>query len=65
MNTMSEYVLAMRELYQSTSGSYKGPVIVVGHDWGAIVAFRFASEAPNLADRFIISNGIHVSDSNI
>jgi pimeloyl-ACP methyl ester carboxylesterase len=60
MNVMSEYVLAMRELYQS-----KGPVIVVGHDWGAVIAFRFASEAPSLADRFIVSNGVHVSHSSV
>ncbi|PGH08363.1 hypothetical protein GX51_01189 [Blastomyces parvus] len=34
-----------------------GKVIYVGHDWGALLGFRIASEAPRLADRFILTNG--------
>ncbi|KAK2801191.1 hypothetical protein FQN51_005506 [Onygenales sp. PD_10] len=34
-----------------------GKVILVGHDWGAVLGFRLAAEAPQLADRFILSNG--------
>ena len=37
-----------------------GRVLVVGHDWGAIVGFRLAAEAPRLANRFILSNSVHV-----
>ncbi|EEH44183.1 uncharacterized protein PADG_00472 [Paracoccidioides brasiliensis Pb18] len=32
-------------------------VILVAHDWGAVIGFRLASEAPQLVDRFILTNG--------
>jgi pimeloyl-ACP methyl ester carboxylesterase len=36
-------------------------VIIVSHDWGCVLATRLAAEAPQLADRFILSNGPLVS----
>jgi pimeloyl-ACP methyl ester carboxylesterase len=62
LETMTEFILKMREQYAAPDASGKiGPVVIVSHDWGSIVAFRLASEAPNLADRFIISNCFHPS----
>lgn len=36
-----------------------GPVTVIGHDWGASVAYGLAMFAPDLVDRLIIANGVH------
>jgi len=51
--------MKMREVYLTTGESGRGPVILAGHDWGGLIGFRLASEAPILADRFIISNTFH------
>ncbi|WP_254055741.1 alpha/beta fold hydrolase [Ruegeria sp. EL01] len=34
-------------------------VIVLGHDWGASVAYGLAMFRPDLVDRLIIANGVH------
>jgi epoxide hydrolase 4 len=36
-----------------------GPVIVMGHDWGASVAYGLAMFRPELVSRLIIANGVH------
>ena len=36
-----------------------GPVAVLGHDWGASVAYALAMFRPDLVDRLIIVNGVH------
>lgn len=36
-----------------------GPVTVLGHDWGAAVAYGLAMWHPALVDRLIIMNGVH------
>lgn len=36
-----------------------GPVTVLGHDWGAAVAYALAIKRPDLVDRLIILNGVH------
>lgn len=36
-----------------------GPVTVLGHDWGASVAYGLAMFRPELVDRLIIMNGVH------
>ena len=36
-----------------------GPVTVMGHDWGASVAYGLAMFRPDLVDRLIIANGVH------
>ncbi|SPJ27570.1 alpha/beta fold hydrolase [Falsiruegeria mediterranea] len=35
------------------------PVTVMGHDWGAAVAYGLAMFKPKLVDRLIIANGVH------
>lgn len=35
------------------------PVTVLGHDWGAAVAYGLAMFRPELVDRLIIMNGVH------
>jgi pimeloyl-ACP methyl ester carboxylesterase len=63
LETMTEFTIKMRErfLLAEEQGNTRGPVVIVAHDWGATVAFRLASEAAGLADRWIISNSFHVS----
>ncbi|TDK52373.1 alpha/beta fold hydrolase [Antarcticimicrobium luteum] len=36
-----------------------GPVTVMGHDWGAAVAYGLAMFRPELVSRLIIANGVH------
>ena len=36
-----------------------GPVTVLGHDWGAAVAYGLAMFRPDLVDRLIVMNGVH------
>ena len=35
------------------------PLTVLGHDWGAAVAYGLAMFHPDLVDRLIIANGVH------
>jgi len=37
----------------------RGPVIVMGHDWGASVAYGLAMFRPELVSHLIIANGVH------
>jgi len=37
----------------------RGPVTVLGHDWGAAVGYGLAMFRPNLVQRLIIANGVH------
>ena len=57
LETMTAYILGMREQFL-TEGAR---LILMTHDWGAIVGARLAAEAPQLADRFIICSGVIVS----
>ncbi|OJD17012.1 hypothetical protein AJ78_02856 [Emergomyces pasteurianus Ep9510] len=69
MEHLAEFVIALRQKYAiDTDGDHEdvgpaskepqsGKVIYVGHDWGAVLGFRLAAEAPQLADRFILTNG--------
>ncbi|KIW01234.1 uncharacterized protein PV09_07277 [Verruconis gallopava] len=63
MEAITEFILKMREKYvsddNSSSSSSSSRVVVVAHDWGAMVGFRLAAEAPQLADHFILGNCIH------
>ncbi|EFE35589.1 uncharacterized protein ARB_05632 [Trichophyton benhamiae CBS 112371] len=60
LETLTEFIVTVRDQYNvyDGDGRTKRRVIIVAHDWGAILAFRLAAEAPQLADRFIISNGV-------
>jgi pimeloyl-ACP methyl ester carboxylesterase len=63
LEALTEFIIAMRETFLTTkaNGEALRSTYVVAHDWGAILAFRLAAEAAALADRFIITNGPHVS----
>ncbi|TID24367.1 abhydrolase domain-containing protein 9 [Venturia nashicola] len=63
LEVISEYIIQMREKYLNPEDE-NAKVIVAAHDWGAVIGFRLASEAPELADRFILSNAIHPAFAN-
>ncbi|MBO9410265.1 MULTISPECIES: alpha/beta hydrolase [unclassified Ruegeria] len=53
--TLSNLVSDMAALIETQGG----PVTVLGHDWGASVAYGLAMFRPELVDRLIIANGVH------
>lgn len=53
--TASELVSDMAALIAQTGA----PVTVLGHDWGAAVAYGLAMFRPRLVRRLIIGNGVH------
>ncbi|RMZ83650.1 hypothetical protein DV738_g1015, partial [Chaetothyriales sp. CBS 135597] len=62
LEALTEFILGTRETYleKQSSADAKSNVYIVAHDWGAVLSLRLASEAPALADRFILLNGPHV-----
>lgn len=52
LEAMTEFILAMREMYLQEEAR----VVVVSHDWGSVIAARLASEASQLADRWVITS---------
>lgn len=40
-------------------GAQGCPVTVLGHDWGAAIAYGLAMFHPDLVDRLIVANGVH------
>lgn len=63
LENLTGFVLAIRSKYgvDTETGPNQKRTIIVGHDWGCVLSMRLASEAPELADRFILSNGPLVS----
>lgn len=65
LDSLTGFIIAMREQYgidnDEEGGKEKRKVIIVAHDWGCVLAYRLAAEAPQLADRFIVTNGPLVS----
>ncbi|KKY20985.1 putative alpha beta hydrolase [Phaeomoniella chlamydospora] len=68
LEALSEFIIGMREDYNvhydtdsakelTDTGMSQSKVFIVGHDWGCVLSYRLASEAPSLADRFILTNG--------
>jgi pimeloyl-ACP methyl ester carboxylesterase len=53
---VSELVGDMAALVGHLGG---GPVTVLGHDWGAAVAYGLALFCPDLVEKLIIMNGVH------
>ncbi|MEX0316997.1 MAG: alpha/beta fold hydrolase [Ruegeria sp.] len=53
--TASELVRDMATLI----GQLDAPLTVLGHDWGAAVAYGLAMFQPHLVSRLIIANGVH------
>ncbi len=48
-----------RDVADLIDGHDQGAVTVLGHDWGAAVAYTLAMRQPHLVDRLIIANGVH------
>jgi pimeloyl-ACP methyl ester carboxylesterase len=63
LEALTEFIIAMRERYISAESSDNVNTFIVGHDWGCLIGFRLASEAPSLADRFILMNAPHVGQT--
>lgn len=59
LEALTELILTLRTQYgvDDDSESRKKRTIIAAHDWGCVLAMRLASEAPSLADRWILSNG--------
>jgi pimeloyl-ACP methyl ester carboxylesterase len=53
---MAEFILGMRKQFLQE----KRKIIIVTHDWGAIVGARLAAEASVLADQWIIASAFIV-----
>ncbi|KAI9824159.1 MAG: hypothetical protein M1819_000922 [Sarea resinae] len=64
LEAVTDFVVGMRDQYQPDSESYPShgeeKVILVGHDWGCLIGYRLAAEAPQLATRFVLSNSFHI-----
>ncbi|KAL4927948.1 uncharacterized protein BDV17DRAFT_282196 [Aspergillus undulatus] len=69
LENLTEFIIAMRTKYgiDSSTAISQQRTIVVGHDWGCVLSLRLAADAPQLADRFILTNGplIPLAVSNI
>ncbi|ETN40628.1 uncharacterized protein HMPREF1541_04905 [Cyphellophora europaea CBS 101466] len=63
LEALAEFIVAMRDTFLTIDGDGvpQASTYIVAHDWGAVLSFRLASEAPSLADRFILTNGPHVA----
>ena len=60
LEALTEFIITIRTKYgvDTEEEINKRRVVIVGHDWGCIIAMRLDAEAPQLADRFILTNGI-------
>ncbi|KAE8146427.1 putative capsule-associated protein CAP1 [Aspergillus avenaceus] len=59
LENLTGFVIAIRAKYgiDGDAGTHQRRTVIVGHDWGCVLAMRLAAEAPQLADRFILTNG--------
>lgn len=66
LEAITEFVIAMREEHEQAASEDQKTfqTVIVAHDWGCAIGFRLAAEAPQLADRFVLTNGPHVSGSS-
>lgn len=62
LEAITEFIVAMREEHEEAASDNNKDfsTIIVAHDWGCVIGFRLAADAPMLADRFILMNGPHV-----
>lgn len=63
LEALTEFIVAIRLRYgvDKEGESNLKKTIIVAHDWGCVLSMRLAAEAPQLADRFILTNGPLVS----
>ena len=66
LESLAGFIIAIRAKYRidTDAGARQRRTVIVGHDWGCVLSMRLAAEAPQLADRFILSNGPLVCISN-
>ncbi|KAE8383642.1 putative capsule-associated protein CAP1 [Aspergillus bertholletiae] len=59
LENLAGFILAIRAKYgiDTDAGVRQRRTVIVSHDWGCVLSMRLAAEAPQLADRFILSNG--------
>ncbi|KAJ8110204.1 hypothetical protein OPT61_g6896 [Boeremia exigua] len=62
LEAIAEFIIGVRKQFLQDNRR----CVVVSHDWGALICARLASEAGELADRWIITSGIipHTSANN-
>jgi pimeloyl-ACP methyl ester carboxylesterase len=77
LEALTEFIIGMGEKYvpeddsqlngtaESNARSTPRDLIVIGHDWGCVLGMRLAAEAPDIAYKFLLSNGPHVSLSQL
>ncbi|KAF2029271.1 alpha/beta-hydrolase [Setomelanomma holmii] len=63
LETIAEFILGMRKQFLQEESK----LVVMTHDWGAVVGARLAAEASVLADRWIITSAFipHLTASNV
>lgn len=61
MEALVESIVEIRKRYNFHRASQNKNVSIIAHDWGCLLSFRLAAEAPQLADRFILGNAPFVS----
>ncbi|KAF2745297.1 alpha/beta-hydrolase [Sporormia fimetaria CBS 119925] len=63
LEAMTGFILGMRDLYLTEASSR---LVIISHDWGSLIGARLASEAKELAHRWILTSGViphHASTS--
>lgn len=65
LENLANFIIAVRTKYGIDTDDAAGlnRTVIMGHDWGCVLSMRLAAEAPELADRFILTNGPLVSSS--
>lgn len=61
LEAMAETIIALRKQFLQDGRK----CVVVSHDWGALTCARLASEASELADRWLITSAIIVSSQTV
>ncbi|KAH9841257.1 Alpha/beta hydrolase family [Teratosphaeria destructans] len=56
LNAVAEGLAVLRRRYLETG---KGHCVVVGHDWGGVIASRLAAQTVGLIDRFVMVNSVY------
>lgn len=60
LENLANFIVGVRARYgidnAGTGKAGSQRTIVIAHDWGCVLSMRLAAEAPQLADRFIMSN---------
>ncbi|KAH7942121.1 hypothetical protein HPB49_020754 [Dermacentor silvarum] len=49
----------VKELLDKINPGHKRRVVLVGHDWGGMIAFCFATVYEKMIDKMVIINGMH------